>query len=126
MTQQGAAARIREDTMPPALQAADKSLFRPEFLAAIDWALAPDEDQRPQSVPEWREALLGAATAPPRTQVAQPRTQAQKTQLQPTTIPATFDTTLLKRLQAELAQHLGPIAPAGVRNAGKQARKPGE
>src|SRR5256885_1886097 len=36
-----AAARIRADTMPPALQAADKSLFRPEFLAAIDWALAP-------------------------------------------------------------------------------------
>src|SRR5712691_5998594 len=86
-----AAARIRADTMPPALQAADKSLFRPEFLAAIDWALAPDEDQRPQSVPEWREALLGAATTPPRTQVAQPKTQARKTQVQPTTTPATFD-----------------------------------
>src|SRR5438094_900794 len=116
-----AAARIRADTMPPALQAADKSLFRPEFLAAIDWALAPDEDQRPQSVPEWREALLGAAPTPPRTQVAQPRTQVQKTPLQPTTIPATFDPTLLKRLEAELAQHLGPIAPAVVRNAARKA-----
>jgi len=116
-----AAARIRADTMPPAAQAADKSLYRPEFLAAIDWALAPDEDQRPQSVPEWREALLGAATTPPRTQVAQPRTQVQKTPLQPTTIPATFDPTLLKRLEAELAQHLGPIAPAVVRNAAKRA-----
>jgi len=116
-----AAARIRADTMPPALQAADKSLFRPEFLAAIDWALAPDEDQRPQSVPEWREALLGAAPTPPRTQAAQPRTQLQKTPPQPTTIPATFDPTLLKRLEAELAQHLGPIAPAVVRNAAKKA-----
>src|SRR2546425_2448407 len=105
-----AAARIRADTMPPALQAADKSLFRPEFLAAIDWALAPDEDQRPQSVPEWREALLGAAKSPPRTQVAQPKTT-----------PASFDPNLLKQLEAELAQHLGPIAPVMVRNAAKKA-----
>src|SRR5437879_3325027 len=105
-----AAARVRDDTMPPALQAADKSLFRPEFLAAIDWALAPHEDQRPQSVPEWREALLGAAKSPPRTQVAQPRTT-----------PASFDPNLLKQLEAELAQHLGPIAPVMVRNAAKKA-----
>ncbi len=105
-----AAARIRADTMPPALQAADKSLFRPEFLAAIDWALAPHEDQRPQSVPEWREALLGAAKSPPRTQVAQPKTT-----------PASFDPNLLKQLEAELAQHLGPIAPVMVRNAAKKA-----
>src|SRR6266404_876261 len=105
-----AAARIRADTMPPALQAADKSLFRPEFLAAIDWALAPHEDQRPQSVPEWREALLGAAPIPPRTPVAQPKTT-----------PASFDPNLLKQLEAELAQHLGPIAPVMVRNAAKKA-----
>src|SRR6267378_4709035 len=116
-----AAARIRADTRPPAVQAADMSRYRPEFLAAIDWALAPHEDQRPQSVPEWREALLGAATTPPRTQVAQPKTQARKTQVQPTTIPATFDPTLLKQLEAELAQHLGPIAPVVVRNAAKKA-----
>src|SRR3954464_119353 len=56
-----AAARVRQDTMPPALQAGDKSLYRAEFLAAIDWALAPHEEQRPQSVPEWREALLGSS-----------------------------------------------------------------
>jgi serine/threonine protein kinase len=105
-----AAARIRADTMPPAVQAADKSRYRPEFLAAIDWALAPHEDQRPQSVPEWREALLGAAPIPPRTQVAQPRTT-----------PASFDPNLLKQLEAELAQHLGPIAPVMVRNAAKKA-----
>ena len=116
-----AAARIRSDTMPPAAQAADKSSYRPEFLAAIDWALVPDEDQRPQSVPQWREALLGAATIPPRPRVAQPKTQAQKTPPHPTTIPATFDSTLLKRLEAALAQHLGPIAPAVVRNAAKKA-----
>ena len=58
-----AAARVREDKMPSALQAGDRSRFRPEFLAAIDWALAPYEDQRPQSVAEWREALLGGSPA---------------------------------------------------------------
>src|SRR5437879_1638570 len=97
-----AAARIRSDTMPPAAQAADKSRYRPEFLAAIDWALVPHEDQRPQSVPQWREALLGAAAIPPRPRVAQPKkTHVQKTTLQPTTIPVTFDSTLLKRLRSE-------------------------
>jgi serine/threonine-protein kinase len=45
--------------MPPALQTGDRDLYGAELLAAIDWALAPHEDQRPQSVTEWREALLG-------------------------------------------------------------------
>src|SRR5256885_15887489 len=69
-----AAARVRQDSMPPALQAGDRSLYRPEFLAAIDWALAPHEDQRPQSVPEWREALLGIAQE--KTGQAQPTTKS--------------------------------------------------
>ena len=51
-----AAARVREDTMPRALQRGDRRRFRPEFLAAIDWALAPNEDERPQTVAEWRDA----------------------------------------------------------------------
>src|SRR5256885_7218129 len=70
-----AAARVRQDSMPPALQAGDRSLYRPEFLAAIDWALAPHEDQRPQSVQEWREALLGVPqekTTQPKSQIAPP------------------------------------------------------
>ena len=35
-----AAARVREDKMPSALTVGDHGRFRPEFLAAIDWALA--------------------------------------------------------------------------------------
>src|SRR5262249_9675196 len=63
-----AAARVRKDTMPSAIQAAaNRSLYRPEFLAAIDWALTPHEEQRPQSVAEWRSALLGDAPAEPKT-----------------------------------------------------------
>ena len=109
-----AVARIRADTMPSALQTADRNLYRPAFLAAIDWALAPAEEQRPQSVAEWREALLGGASATP--------APLDKTQMLPkaSTRPA-FDPALLKNLESELAQHLGPIANLVVRNAAKTA-----
>jgi serine/threonine protein kinase len=109
-----AVARIRADTMPSALQTGDRNLYRPAFLAAIDWALAPTEEQRPQSVAEWREALFGGS----------PATSAllDKTQVLPkaTTRPA-FDPSLLQKLESELAQHLGPIANLVVRNAAKKA-----
>jgi serine/threonine protein kinase len=116
---QEAAARIRQDKMPAALQAGDKRLFRPEFLAAIDWALATHEDHRPQSVPEWREALLGGGPSP--TPPTPPKTQVQKSEAQPKTVRAAFDAALLKKLEGALAQHLGPIAPVMVKNAAKKA-----
>lgn len=104
-----ATARIRADTMPSALQSADRSLYRPAFLAAIDWALAPAEDQRPQSVAQWREALLGS-------------TETAKTQLLPKTQTVlAFEPALLKKLESELAHHLGPIASVVVRNAARKA-----
>jgi serine/threonine protein kinase len=108
-----ATARIRADTMPSALQAGDRNLYRPAFLAAIDWALAPHEDQRPQSVAEWREALLGSA-APP---------SVEKTHVLPkaTTSAPAFDPALLRKLESELVHHLGPIADVVVRNAARKA-----
>jgi serine/threonine protein kinase len=105
-----AAARIKSDAMPSALQLADRNLFRAEFLSAIDWALSPAEEQRPQSVAEWRAALVGIASIPERTQVL-PRTAP---------VPA-FEPALLKKLEAQLAQHLGPIAPVVVKKAAKKA-----
>ncbi len=121
-----AAARVRQDTMPPALQAGDRNLYPAEFLAAIDWALSPHEEQRPQSVREWSEALLGSLgsgiTQTPVKADIQPKTQLQpKTQAQTMTVLVAFDPGLLKKLEAELAQHLGPIAPVVVRNAAKKA-----
>ena len=122
-----AAARVRQDTMPPALQAGDRNLFSPEFLAAVDWALAPHEEQRPQSVPEWRAALFGGAEAQPKT-VVQPVTRVAAPAVpqpsQPTTLA--HDPALLKRLETEIAQHLGPIAPVVVRNAAKKAKTQAE
>lgn len=56
-----AAARVREDAMPRAIDAGSRAAFGPELLQAIDWALSPDEKSRPQTVAEFRDALRKAA-----------------------------------------------------------------
>jgi len=48
--------RVRGDDMTPATEAA-RGNYSAAFLTAVDWALAVDEDQRPQDVEAWREAL---------------------------------------------------------------------
>jgi len=48
--------RVRDDDMPPAVEAA-RGQYSAALLRAIDWALAVDEGQRPQEVAAWREAL---------------------------------------------------------------------
>ncbi len=52
--------RLKRDDMPRAVEVGNGQ-YRREILRAIDWALALDEEARPQSVQEWREAML----APP-------------------------------------------------------------
>jgi serine/threonine protein kinase len=116
-----AAARVRQDTMAPAVQAGDRTRFRPEFLAAIDWALAPHEEDRPQSVHEWREALLGGEDAEPATRKAPPPPPTAQVQAQ-----QEFQAAFLKELETELAQHVGAVAPAMVRNAAKKAHNASE
>ena len=110
-----AVSRLRKDELPPAVQAGDHSRFRPEFLAAIDWALAPYEDQRPQSVAQWREALLGISPVK-----AERVTTAPKT----TTKAATqrFTKEVLQRAEFLLADHLGPVARVVVKRAAAKAR----
>jgi serine/threonine protein kinase len=112
-----AAARVREDKMPSALTVGDHRRFRPEFLNAIDWALQPFEDKRPQSVSEWRAKLLPTSA---KMQASEPKTE--KIAPQPKSVLVAFDPALLKRLEAALAQHAGPIAPVVVRNAAKKAK----
>lgn len=51
--------RTGEDRMEPAVDAA-KGRFSPEFLRAIDWALKPQPEDRPQDVQQFAEALFGA------------------------------------------------------------------
>jgi serine/threonine protein kinase len=106
-----APSRVRADEMAAAIQAADRSRFRPEFLAAIDWALAPFEDQRPQSVAEWREALLASKAVEPKTETVYTAPPAPS-------LPAE----VLKRAEAQLAEYLGPVAGVVVKRAAIKAR----
>ncbi|HKA38319.1 MAG TPA: serine/threonine-protein kinase [Burkholderiales bacterium] len=120
-----AAARVREDILVPAAQAADARAYSPEFLAAVDWALRPNEDERPQSVGEFKWALLAggrteqfARTVPldaantNASAVAAPSGGKTGVALEPERV---------KRVETELARHIGPIATVVVRNAAKKA-----
>jgi serine/threonine protein kinase len=60
-----APSRIKRDTMTPAVQAG-AGRFSHEFLAAIDWALNPDEEIRPRSIAEFQPVLLGETPVPQR------------------------------------------------------------
>src|SRR5260370_24767927 len=53
-----AVARVRQDMLPPAAQAADRERYSAELLAAVHWALLTHEEGRPQS-------LAGCLSAPP-------------------------------------------------------------
>jgi len=124
-----AAARIRQDILPPAAKAADARAYTPELLAAVDWALKPNEDERPQSVAEFKRALLGAArsdtfertvplgAADAPTVIARPAESSGMTGL----TGVVLDREQVKRVEAELARHIGPIATVVVRNAAKKA-----
>ena len=112
---QEAPARIREDTMAATVQAGDKRLFRPEFLAAIDWALSPFEDQRPQTVAEWRDALLLSGTP----------VEAKTEKIQEAA-PPRLAADVLKRAEQHLAEYIGPVAAVVVKRAAGKARDEAE
>ena len=76
-----APARIKNDAMVPASKAG-AGRYSPALLAAVDWALVPDENKRPQSVAEFKAAL----TAP--TPVAVP-VQAATPPVAPQPLPKT-------------------------------------
>jgi serine/threonine protein kinase len=114
-----AVARVRQDMLPPAAQAADRTRFSEELLAAVDWALTPHEESRPQSVSDFRSVLPGLATTDQKT-VKVERSIPVSAPL--TTLPTgvAFDRETLKKIEAELAKHIGPIAPVVVRAASKK------
>jgi len=58
-----APARIKSDGMVSATSAA-QGRFSPSVLAAIDWALMPDENKRPKSIAEFRHALTSPTPVP--------------------------------------------------------------
>jgi formylglycine-generating enzyme required for sulfatase activity len=56
--------RIRNDPMVPAVKVG-AGKYSPEFLKAIDWALAVEPEDRPANVAAFREALEGRTEAKP-------------------------------------------------------------
>jgi len=113
-----AVARIRQDVLPPAVQAADRNRYSMELLTAVDWALAPHEDQRPQSVADFRSVLSGLATPEEKSvRTQEPRPSSL------TSVPTgvAFDLDTLRRIEAELAKFIGPIAHIVIRSAAKKS-----
>ncbi len=121
-----AAARVRQDIMPPAAKAAEGRGYAPEFLGAVDWALKPNDEERPQSVAEFKRRLAGMQPASDRTVpaatlektvLARPGDAGGMTGL----TGVVLDREQVKRVEADMAKHIGPIAAVVVRNAAKKA-----
>jgi serine/threonine protein kinase len=140
-------ARVRKDLMVPAVEAGSKDLYSLSLLSAIDWSLKLNEDERPQTVVEFRKALLEGVAAMeddvrtvPRGPAAAARAAARPTAATPskpnaasaaspatgtfapgvtlTTIGA-FDRDTLKLIATELALHVGPMATVLTGRAAK-------
>ncbi|MEO8384638.1 MAG: serine/threonine-protein kinase [Betaproteobacteria bacterium] len=135
-----ATARLKNDPQPRAADIGDPTLYSNEFLQSIDWALRPDELERPQSSEEFLTRLRNVAASPSqsvaasetqsyldldRTQplgspTATPYTRTVPAgQEQPSSVP--IDTAKLKEIESELAKFIGPLAAVLVRKAAKNS-----
>ena len=122
-----AAARVRQDIMMPAVKAAEGRGYSPAFLAAVDWALKPNDEERPQSVADFRRRLAGLQ--PSSSDRTAPAAMLEKTVLAPQPQSGgmtgltgiALDREQVKRVEADMARHIGPIAGVVVRNAAKKA-----
>ena len=133
-----ATARLKNDPQPRAADSGDPALYSSEFLQSIDWALQPDELQRPQSSEELLARLRSVAASPSqnvaasetpsyldldRTQPLGSPTATSYTrtlpaaQEQATSIP--LDPVKLREIESELAKFIGPLAAMLVRKAAK-------
>ncbi len=134
-----ATARVRDDPQVSARRCENASLYSPEFLDAIDWALAPDERLRPRSAAEFLGRLSGFG--PPvadndRTRTlplsavqqgvdhstpspSHPSSPSPSTPSTPSA-PSLLDAEQLREVESELAKHIGPLAAVLVKKASKK------
>ena len=110
-----APARVRNDPLVSAVDAADRTLYSERLLRAIDWALTPQEELRPQSVDEFAAKLPVAVAAPTQRPATAPATASTA----PLSGPVSMDPRIVAQLEAALAQHLGPMAAVLVRRRAK-------
>jgi formylglycine-generating enzyme required for sulfatase activity/predicted Ser/Thr protein kinase len=80
-----AVSRVREDPLVPA-HLAGAGRYAPQFLAAVDWALAVSAEDRPRSVTEWRQALEGELHPPSAGVTAAPAPSSQGARSDPTQV----------------------------------------
>jgi serine/threonine-protein kinase len=114
--------------MTPAAKAAEGRGYSPEFLAAVDWALKPNDEERPQSVAEFKRRLAGMQPSAASDRTV-PAAALEKTVLAPQPqsggmtglTGVVLDREQVKRVEADIARHIGPIAAVMVRNAAKKA-----
>jgi serine/threonine protein kinase len=121
-----ATARARTDPLQPAVQAGDGKRYSAAFLSAIDWALTPSEESRPQTVAQFRSALQGAPLpSAAQTTIIVPRDAAPSPPLHTAQAGAAsgpaFGTEVLRSLTAALATHVGPIAAMVVKSAARKS-----
>ena len=112
-----AVARVRKDTLTPAISfmgAYPSCTYGEGFLNAIDKALRPNANDRPQSVAEFL-GLLGAADDTKTVRLPSSGIQASTTQI------TGFPPSQLKRIETIAAKQLGPIAPTLVRQAARKS-----
>ena len=115
--------RAFDDPMVPAAKAADASRYSQQLLKAIDWALAPEKEKRPQSVAALRSALVPAGSQRPADQATiliPQSTKPQGVEAPSPSSPLPLESDALATIGADLALHIGPIASQVVRS---QARK---
>jgi serine/threonine-protein kinase len=107
--------------MKPAIQAGDRSRYSVDLLNAIDWALAPSEEARPQTAAELRNAvqrLTATPTSAQATIVVPEQSGPDPISIQNSLASAAvFDSETLRRIAAGLAEHIGPIASIVVNSA---------
>lgn len=117
-----APARARNDPLPKALEIGDRKLYSETLLKAIDWALTPEEEKRPQSAPIFASALPDSSTA--RTLTVEERAEHSRVLQQSNSEPPSEldDPTIITQLESALAGHLGPMAAVLVRRIARSHR----
>ena len=114
-----ATARVKEDEMVPASQAA-RGQYSEQLLSAIDAAICVDEKGRPHSVAAFIEMLGGGPPSEDRTvHVARESVPVQLTDSETKRISVTAED--LNHVKRHLAQVIGPIAGVLVKKAALQA-----
>ncbi len=119
-----ATARIRDDPQPKAVAIGNRDLYTHEFLALIDWALEPDDRNRPRDCAQFLARLQGSR--PPDSLDTPPQGHTipaaalrsvhyEDVPTQPAVAP--IDQAAVKELESELAAYIGPLASVLVKKA---------